>query len=125
MSNSNIKLTIEFNDPELNLGQRDEQAQFMLDELKDIDEVTVNRILDLNPPKGIKAGDGFLVGLLRAEMNIDNVKKLFGFLHNRLGNRQIELTIEINGKKLSVKASSQEELEYAIKLAEDFIQKWS
>jgi hypothetical protein len=121
---TNLKLTIEFNDPELEPEQRDEQSQFLIDELRDIDEIdAVNRVFDLSPPIDSKAGGGFLVGLLRAETNIDNAKKVFGFLHDRLGGKQIELTVEANGKKLSVKASSREELDYAIKAAENFIKK--
>lgn len=120
----NLKLTIEFNDPELEPEQRDEQSQFLIDELREIDEIDiVDRVFDLSPPIASKAGGGFLVGLLRAETNIDNAKKVFGFLHDRLGGKQIELTVEANGKKLSVKASSREELDYAIKAAENFIEK--
>jgi hypothetical protein len=123
-SSPNLKLTIEFNDPELDPEQRDEQAQFLIAELRDLDEIeTVDRILDPSPPAGNKAVGGFLVGLLMAEVNTDNAKKLFGYLRDRLGGKSIEFTVEANGKKLSVKASSREELDYAIKAATDFISK--
>jgi hypothetical protein len=123
-SNPSLKLTIEFNDPDLEPEQRDEQAQFLIDELRDIDEIdTVDRGLDPSPPAGNKAGGGFLAGLLIAQAKPENAKKLFGFLGDRLGNKQIELTVEANGKRLSVKASSREELDYAIKAAEAFISK--
>jgi hypothetical protein len=122
-TNSNVTLTIAFNDPELDLEERDEQAQQLLTELRQMDEVeTVNRILDPNPPEGNKAIGGFLVGLLMAEVSVDNAKKLMGFLGDRLSNKPIELSVEANGKKLSVKASSREELEAAIKAAKDFIE---
>jgi hypothetical protein len=105
-SSPNLKLTIEFNDPELDPEQRDEQAQFLIAELRDLDEIeTVDRILDPSPPAG------------------NNAKKLFGYLRDRLGGKSIEFTVEANGKKLSVKASSREELDYAIKAATDFISK--
>lgn len=122
-SNSNLKLTIEFNDPTLNLEERDEQAQLLMNELKDINEIdTVARVLDPTPdPVGSKGVGGFLVGLLMAEVKVDNAKKLFGYLRDRLGGKSIEFTVEANGKKLSVKASSREELDYAIKAATDFI----
>ena len=87
-----------------------------------MDEInTVDRVLDPNPPAGNKAIGGFLVGLLMAEVNIGNAKKLFGFLSDRLAGKSIEFTVEANGKKLSVKASSREELDYAIKAAQEFI----
>jgi hypothetical protein len=123
-SSPNLKLTIEFNDPELEPERRDEQAQFLINELMDIDEIDrVDRVPDPNPPAGNKSIGGFLVGLLMAEVKVDNAKKLFGYLRDRLSGKSIEFTVEANGKKLSVKASSREELDYAIKAATDFISK--
>lgn len=119
---SNIKLTIAFNDPDLNSEERDEQAQRLMAELKQMDEVdAVDRVLDPNPPAGYKAIGGMLVGLLTAQVNLANAQKLMGFLGDRLGGKPIELSVEANGKKLTVKAHSREELEAAIKLAQDFI----
>jgi tetratricopeptide (TPR) repeat protein len=119
----NIKLTIEFNDPELEPAQRDEQAQFLIDELKDIDKIDiVDRVLDPTAPTvGTKAIGGFLTGLLMAEVKVDNAKKLFGYLRDRLSGKSIELTVEANGKKLTIKASSCEEFDYAITKANDLI----
>lgn len=120
--NSNVKLTINFNDPDLDSEELDEQVQRLMTELKQMDEVeTVDRVLDPNPPKGNKALGGFLVGLLMAEVNVANAQKLMGFLGDRLGGKPIELAVEANGKKLTVKAHSREELEAAIKAAQDFI----
>jgi hypothetical protein len=120
--NPSIKLTIAFNDPELDSEERDEQAQRLISELKQMDEVeAVDRVLDPNPPEGNKALGGFLVGLLAAEVNVANAQKLMGFLGDRLGGKPIELAVEANGKKLTVKAHSREELEAAIKAAQDFV----
>ncbi|WP_293129035.1 hypothetical protein [Microcoleus sp. bin38.metabat.b11b12b14.051] len=116
-----IKFTIAFNDPDLNSEERDEQAQRFMAELKQMDEVGVDRVLDPNPPEGNKAIGGMLVGLLTAEVSVTNVQKLMGFLGDRLGGKPIELTVEANGKKLTVKAHSREELEAAIKAAQDFV----
>ncbi len=121
--NSNIQITLAFNDPDLDPEERDEQAQQLISELREIDEVeTVDRVLDPNPPEGNKAFGGFLAGLLMAEVNAANAKKLMGFLGDRLGGKPIELEVEANGKKLKVKAHSREELESAIKAAQDFIE---
>jgi hypothetical protein len=119
----NIKLTIEFNDPELEPAERDEQAQFLIDELKDIDKIDiVDRVLDLTATTvGTKAISGFLTGLLMAEVKVDNAKKMFGYLRDRLSGKSIELTVEANGKKLTIKASSCEEFDYAIAKANDLI----
>jgi hypothetical protein len=119
----NIKLTIEFNDHELEPSKRDEQAKFLIDELKDIDKIEiVDRVLDLTAPTvGTKEIGKFLTGLLMTEVKIDNAKKLFGYLRDRLSGKSIELTVEANGKKLMVKASSCEEFDYAIAKANDLI----
>jgi hypothetical protein len=74
-SNPNLKLTIEFTDPELEPAQRDNQAQLLMAELRDIDDVeTVDRVLDSNPPAGNKAAGGFLLGLLMAQVKVDTAR---------------------------------------------------
>jgi len=121
-SKSTIKLLIAFNDPNLEPEERDEQAQVLLTELQQADEVeSVKRILDPNPPEGNKSLGGFLGGILMTEVNPANGKKLLGFLGDRLGGKPIELSVEANGRKLTVKAHSREELEMTIKAAQDFI----
>ena len=120
--NSNIKLAIAFNDPDLEADDRDEQAQRLLGELRQLDEVeTVDRVLDPNPPEGNKAIGGILIGLLTAEVNVGNAQKVMGFLGDRLGGKPIELQVEDNGRKLTVKAHSREELAEAIQAATAFI----
>jgi hypothetical protein len=78
-------------------------------------------MLDPNSPERNMSLGGFLVGILLAEVNPANGKKLLGFLGDRLGGKPIELSVEANGRKLTVKAYSREELEAAIKLAQEFI----
>ncbi|MBD2461431.1 hypothetical protein H6G89_10260 [Oscillatoria sp. FACHB-1407] len=117
-----IKLTIAFIDSDLDPEERDEQAQRLLAELQDLDEVDeVDRVLDPNPPEGNKALGGFIPGWLLAEVSVANAKKLFGFLGDRLGGKPIELEVEANGRKLKVSAHSREELEAAVKAAQDFV----
>jgi len=121
-SHSNLKFTITFNDPDLDAEEREEQAQQLMSELKQMDEVeTVDRVLDPNPPEGNKAIGGILVGLLTTQVSAVNAQKVMGFLSDRLGGKPIELEVEDNGRKLTVKAHSREELEAAIKAAQDFI----
>lgn len=118
-----IKLTIQFIDPDLDLEERDEQAQILINELKRVDEIeTVNRVLDPHPPQGNKAIGGFLMGLLMTEVSSENIKGILGFLGDRLGGKPIQLEVEANGKKLKVTASSREELEAAIQAAQSFIE---
>jgi hypothetical protein len=115
-------MTISFADPELDDEEKEENAQQLFRELRDIEEVdSVKRVLDPNPPEGNKAFGATLMGLLTAEVSIENCKKLLGFLGDRLGGKPIELEVEANGKKLKVSAHSRQELESAIKVAQDFV----
>jgi hypothetical protein len=120
---SKLKLTIQFTDPKLDAEERDEQAQLLIDELKDIDEIDrVDRVIDPTPPpEGSKATGTYLVGLLMTQMNIDNAKKIFDYLRGRLGRQKIVLIVEAYGQKIVIKANSREELEYAIQEAIAFI----
>ncbi|MBD2077716.1 hypothetical protein H6F86_28285 [Phormidium sp. FACHB-592] len=117
-----VTLTIAFNDPELDNEELEAQAQNLLAQMRDLDEIeTVDRVLDPNPPEGNKAIGGMLVGLLMAEVSVANFKKLGAFLGDRLGGKVIELEVEANGKKLKVKANSREELGAAIDAAQKFV----
>jgi hypothetical protein len=119
---STVKLTIGFNDAELSSEEREEQAQWLLNEMRQMDEIeSVEHVLDLNPPPGNKSIGGFLVGLLTTEVSHENFKKLMGFLGDRLSGKPIELEVEANGKKLRVVASNPEELEAAIEAAKEFV----
>jgi hypothetical protein len=119
---SNIKLTIYFHDPELEPEEREREVQGLFSELQEVDEIEiVARTQDPNPPSDAKAVGSFLIGLLTAEVRIENAKKLLGFLGNRLGGKPIELEVEACGKRLKVSAHSREELEVAIKAALDFV----
>ena len=121
-TDSNIKLTINFNNPDLDPEERDVQVRRLMNELKQMDEVeTVDRVLDPNPPEGNKAVGAMLVGLLTMQVNLANAQKLMGFLGDRLGGKPIELELEANGKKLKVSAHSREELEAAIAAAQKFV----
>ncbi|GBO55171.1 hypothetical protein APA_3221 [Pseudanabaena sp. lw0831] len=56
-SNSSIKFTIAFNDPDLDSEDLDEQSQRLVSELKKMDEIDeVDRVIDPNPPVGNKSG---------------------------------------------------------------------
>jgi hypothetical protein len=122
ISTPNVRLTIGFNDPNLDIEERDRDSLRLIAELREIREVEeVGRISDLNMLPGSKAFGGFLTGLLTAEVNPKNAKSLFSFLSDRLSGKSIELEVEANGKKLKVSANSREELETAIKAAQNFI----
>lgn len=117
-------ITISFIDPDLSLEEKDEEVQKLLIQLKKIDEVNdVERVLDPNPPVGNKSLGGFLIGMLTAEVSVTNVKKILGFLSERLSGKPIKLSLKIpDGREISVEASSQEEFAFAIQKAQEFLQ---
>jgi hypothetical protein len=122
MTSDNIKFTINFSDPGLDDEERDEEVENLLYQMHDLDEVEANRVVDPHPPAGNKSLGALLVGILTAEVNAANCKKVLGFLGDRLGGKPIELEVEANGRKLKVTAHSREELEAAIKAAQDFVE---
>ncbi|WP_293146050.1 MULTISPECIES: hypothetical protein [unclassified Microcoleus] len=121
--NSFIKLTIAFNDPDLDSEELEGQAQNLRAQMRDLDEIeSIDRVLDPNPPEGNKSVGGILVGVLTAQVNIENIQKVLRFLYDRIGSKRIELEVEANGRKLKVNVGSQEELALAIEAAEKFIE---
>jgi hypothetical protein len=122
MTSDNIKFTINFSDPGLDDEERDEEVENLLYQMHDLEEVEVNRVVDPHPPAGNKSLGALLIGVLTAEVNVTNCKKVLGFLGDRLGGKPIELEVEANGRKLKVTAHSREELEAAVKAAQDFVE---
>ncbi|MEH1814331.1 MAG: hypothetical protein V7L09_18150 [Nostoc sp.] len=120
-SESNVKLTIALSNSDLDAEEQEREARNLLREIKDLDVESAELVAATEIPQGAKSVGGFLVGVLQAEVSLANFKKLLGFLGDRLGNKTIELEVEANGKKLKVKASSQEELNAAIEQAQKFI----
>lgn len=120
---SNIKIIIAFTDTDLDDDEKNQEVQKLLSQMQKLDEVeNANRVIDLNPPEGNKAGGGFLPGLLMAQVNPGNFLKLFGFLKERLGNKPIKLNVKApDGREINVEASSKEEFEFAWQKAQDFI----
>ena len=118
-----VTLTIAFNDPDLDSEELDAQAQNLLAQMRDLDEIeTVDRVLDPNPPEGNKAIGGMLVGLLMAEVSVANFKKLGAFLGDRLGGKPIKLKVKApDGRELELEASSQQEFDYVYEKAQAFL----
>jgi hypothetical protein len=122
MTEAPVELTIAFTDPELSDEEREADAQLLRGQLADWEDVKADRVLDPHPPAGNKALGSFLFGLLTLEVSKANFQKLAAFLGQRLGNKPIKFKVKTpDGRELEVEASSKEELDYAIKKAQDFI----
>jgi hypothetical protein len=118
-----VKLTVAFTDPDLAEEERELQIEQLQAGIANFAEVkTVGRVTDAVVPDGSRAFASFLTGLLMAEVNPENIKKLFGFLSDRFGNEPLEINLEKpDGSKMSLKANSREELEYLFKQAHEFL----
>jgi hypothetical protein len=120
-SEYNVKLTIALDNPDLDAGEQEEETRNLLREIRELDVESAELVAVTETPEGSKALGGFLLGVLQAEVSFANFKKVLGFVGDRLGNKTIELEVEANGKKLKVKASSQQELMAAIAAAQNFV----
>lgn len=119
---SNVKLTIALTNLDLDAEEQEREARNLLREIQDLDVESAELVAVTETPEGSKSIGGFLVGVLQTEVSLANFKQLLGFLRDRLSNKSIELEVEANGKKLKVKASSQQELVMAIEQAQKFIE---
>jgi hypothetical protein len=122
---SDLGVTIDLRNSEPDLAPEELEVltQRLFRQMSEVDEVEqVNRIPEPNPPAGSKPLDAaFLVGLLTAEVNAKNIKALLDFIWERLSGKPIELKVEANGRKLEVKAYSQQELSAAVEAAQEFL----
>ncbi|XGV95353.1 MAG: hypothetical protein ACAF41_21740 [Leptolyngbya sp. BL-A-14] len=120
---SNVMLTIDFNNPDLDAEETDEAVQNLMAQMRELDEVeAVDRVVDPNPPAGNKAVGGFLVGLLMTEVSVANFKKLGAFLGDRIGSKPIKLKVKApDGREMELEASSQAEFDYAYQKAQAFL----
>ncbi|MDH6073453.1 sugar ABC transporter permease [Chrysosporum ovalisporum ANA283AFssAo] len=123
LGTSNIQVTISLT--ELGLDDEDLQAevQNLLPQLREVDGVEDADLVSVETaPKNTKALGGFLLGLLNAEVNIANIKTLFTFLGDRLGNKPIKMLLKApDGRELNIEAGSQKEFEFAYQRAQDFL----
>jgi hypothetical protein len=117
-----VQLTFAVNDPELDDEERQEIAQKLLRQLKQLDEVEkVGRAEDSNLEEGSRSVLATLVGVLTAEVSIDNVKKVLGFVGDRLSDKPIIIKVKVGEQEVEIEAKSRKELEEAEKVANNLL----
>lgn len=117
-----IQFTFAVNDPELEDAERQEIAKKLLHQLRQLDEVErVDRAADLNQEEGAKAVFATLVGVLTAEVSVDNVKKVLGFIGDRLGDKPIVIKVKVGDQEVEINAKSRQELAEAEKVANNLL----
>jgi len=119
-----ITVTIALQDKELDDVELQEFTEYLRQQIIEVDGVEqVNLVTVETPPGGSRALGGFLLGLLVAEVKPANIKTLLKFLSDRLSGKTIKMSIEtVDGRKLTVEASSQAEFEFAIQQAKKFVE---
>jgi hypothetical protein len=120
-SESNVKFTITLANTDLDAEEQERETRTLLRDINDLDVESAGLVEVTEIPEGGKSVGGFLVGALQAEVTISNCYKLLAWLGDRLRNKTIELEVEVNGKKVKVKANGQKELTAALELAQKFI----
>lgn len=118
---SKVKLTIALSDPDLDAEELDKDTRNLLQEMNELDEVEASLVIE-EAPKGSKALAGILLGILQAEVSVDNIMKVLGFIGDREKGKTIEMELEADGgRKLKLKASNQQDFVAAIQAAQEFI----
>lgn len=119
---NNIRVTIALKSPDLDDQELQDSIENLLPQLREVDGIEQANLVAVEEiPEGAKSVGGFLIGMLKAEVNPASIKALFGFLGDRLSGKTIEMEVEANGKKLKVKAGNQAELMAAIQAAREFV----
>lgn len=117
-----IKFSFAVSDPELDDERRQQIANKLLREIRDLDEVEkADRAEDLNPEAGSKSVFATLVGVLTAEVTMKNVKSFLSFLGDRLADKPIKINIKVGDKEVTIEAKSRKELLESERIAKDLL----
>lgn len=119
-----IQFSFAIDDPELDDERRQQIANKLLREIRDLDEVEkAERAEDLNPEAGSKPGFATLIGVLTAEVSMKNLKSFLSFLGDRLQDKNLEVSVKVGDKEVNIKAKSRQELLESERLAKELLEK--
>lgn len=104
-----INLTLTLFDPDEDV--LDLQVRQLLQEIRTLDEVEWVELVSEMAPEHSKGWAGTMLGALQVDVSLENSKKFFSFLGERLEDKPIEVKLEVNGNKIEIKAASRRELE--------------
>ena len=109
-----IQFIFTVNDPELEDAERQEIAQKLLRELRQLDEVeNADFAKDSELKAGAKSVLATLVGVLTAEVSIENIQKVLGFIGDRIPNKPVVIKVKVGEQEVEIEAKSRKELEDA------------
>jgi len=117
-----IQLTFAVNDPELEDEQRQEIARKLLRQLKQLDEVEKAELAkDEELEEGTRSVLSTLVGVLTAEVSIENIQKVLGFIGDRIPNKPLVIKVKVGNQEIEIETKSRKELEAAEKVASQLL----
>ena len=123
---ANICVNLELVDPSLDAEDLQSATRNLLKQVRAVDGVEeADLVAVTDVPDGAMALGGFVVGLLTAEVSAANLKKLGGFLKDRIVGKTLKMSVEAYGKKIAIEASSQTEFDYVFQKAEEQLVKWA
>lgn len=118
---TNLQITITIQDPNLDNDELQEETVNFREQIEESEIVEAAQLVTAKAPKNSKSFGGFMLGMLTAEVNPANLKKLMIFIGDRLGGKQLELNLKTpDGKELHLKASSREEFEFIFQKAQEW-----
>ena len=123
MSETLIEVTLTLFDPQLNDEQLQEATNNLRLEVSEVDGVIqANLVPAVKAPPNSKGIGGFLINVLRTEVNLENLKTLVSFLGEHSHDRRIiEIEAEKNGKRLKIKISRPEDLTEIMRQIDEFM----
>lgn len=117
-----IQLTFAVNDPELEDEQRQEIARKLLRQLKQLDEVEKAELAkDEELEEGARSVLSTLVGVLTAEVSIENIQKVLAFIGDRIPNKPLIIKVKVGNQEIEIEAKSRKELEAAEKVVSQLL----
>lgn len=117
-----IQFTFAVNDPELDDAERQEIARKLLRELRQLDEVeNVDFAKESELEAGAKSALATIVGVLTAEVSIENIQKVLGFIGDRIPNKPVVIKVKVGEQEVEIEAKSRKELAEAEKVANNLL----
>lgn len=122
MTGSSVEVIVTLKNPELS----DEEIQAsvrtlknQLAELEELQDVTLIPVAEAS--SGTKGIGGFVLGKLKALLNLNALKKVVGLLGQNLFGSSIEVEAKGNGRELKIKIRTPEDLQQVMPEVEHFI----
>ena len=118
-----VEFTFAVNDPELDDKERQEIARKLLRELRQLDEVeNADFAKDSKLEPGAKSVLATIVGVLTAEVSIENIQKVLGFIGDRIPNKPVVIKVKVGEQEVEIEAKSRKELEDAERVVRQLLE---